>query len=243
MKIQQMEALTGISKKNIRFYEKEGLLKPARGSNQYRTYTQDDVDALLQVKLLRRLGLSIEEIRLVQGGKTTLHSAMGWHIGQLDEKMRALQSTRALCGRIRDEGRELDALHTPAILAEIEELENRGEGLYGAAKELAGRVRRVLPPWPVYRIEPRDVIASPADVDTTLIDFAATEGLDLTILRGNSYVPVVMLDGQRLWGFVRTHRFGYRVLYLYRTQEDSQYFFISKINIKRIQNLFKTNKD
>ena len=44
MKINQVEQLAGITKGNIRFYEKEGLLTPGRNSeNGYREYTEADV--------------------------------------------------------------------------------------------------------------------------------------------------------------------------------------------------------
>ena len=43
MKIQQVEELVGISKKNIRFYEEQGLLSPGRAENGYREYGREDV--------------------------------------------------------------------------------------------------------------------------------------------------------------------------------------------------------
>ena len=47
MKINQVEQLVGITKKNIRFYEKEGLLSPERNSeNGYREYSETDVEEL-----------------------------------------------------------------------------------------------------------------------------------------------------------------------------------------------------
>ena len=39
MTIKEVEILTGITKANIRFYEKEGLLAPGRSSNNYREYS------------------------------------------------------------------------------------------------------------------------------------------------------------------------------------------------------------
>ena len=36
MTIKELEALTGLSRANIRFYEKEGLLSPLRRENGYR---------------------------------------------------------------------------------------------------------------------------------------------------------------------------------------------------------------
>ena len=58
MKINEVEALVGITKKNIRFYEAEGLLSPRRNSqNGYRDYGTPEVDALRRIKLLRKLGV------------------------------------------------------------------------------------------------------------------------------------------------------------------------------------------
>ena len=46
MTIKEVETLTGITKANLRFYEKEGLLTPGRSSTNYREYSEDDVDHL-----------------------------------------------------------------------------------------------------------------------------------------------------------------------------------------------------
>ena len=47
MKINEVEERVGITKRNIRYYEKEGLLSPGRNSeNGYRDYADEDVEAL-----------------------------------------------------------------------------------------------------------------------------------------------------------------------------------------------------
>lgn len=46
MKINEAEELLGISKANIRFYEKQGLLTPGRSENRYRDYSGKDIDRL-----------------------------------------------------------------------------------------------------------------------------------------------------------------------------------------------------
>ena len=57
MKIKDMERQVGVTKANIRFYEKEGLLSPARGENNYREYTEEDREVLEKIKYLRMLSL------------------------------------------------------------------------------------------------------------------------------------------------------------------------------------------
>ena len=50
MKINEVEALVGITRKNIRFYEAEGLLSPRRNSqNGYRDYGETEVEVLRRI--------------------------------------------------------------------------------------------------------------------------------------------------------------------------------------------------
>ena len=42
MTMKEIENLSGMSRANIRFYETEGLLRPARDSNGYRNYSEED---------------------------------------------------------------------------------------------------------------------------------------------------------------------------------------------------------
>ena len=77
MKINEVEALAGITKKNIRFYEDQGLLCPRRNAeNGYRDYGEEDVKVLLRIRLLRKLGLPIEEIRQMLQGVQTVGDGM-----------------------------------------------------------------------------------------------------------------------------------------------------------------------
>ena len=62
MKINEVEAAVGVTKKNIRFYEEEGLISPSREpGNGYRSYSQADVERLRRIKLLRKLDVPLAE--------------------------------------------------------------------------------------------------------------------------------------------------------------------------------------
>lgn len=63
MKIKQVEELVGITKKNIRFYESQGLLDVERAENGYREYHKEDITRLQEIKLFRKMDLSIEETK------------------------------------------------------------------------------------------------------------------------------------------------------------------------------------
>lgn len=63
MKIRELAQRTGVNPKTIRYYEAIGLLPPpARAENNYREYTEEDVERLRLVIGARRLDLSLAEI-------------------------------------------------------------------------------------------------------------------------------------------------------------------------------------
>ena len=73
VKIHQVEQLVGITRRNIRFYEAEGLLSPGRDSqNGYRDYSESDVAELQKIKLLRKLDMPLERIRAIQENRVPL---------------------------------------------------------------------------------------------------------------------------------------------------------------------------
>ena len=80
MTIKDVEERTGLSRSNIRFYEKEKLIEPSRNeSNGYRDYSENDVENIKKIAYLRTLGISIEDIRSIISEKVTAYSARTAH--------------------------------------------------------------------------------------------------------------------------------------------------------------------
>ena len=127
MKINEVEERVGITKRNIRYYEKEGLLTPGRNSdNGYRDYTEDDVTELKKIKLLRKLDMPLEEIRRMQHGALTLEDAVRRHVIVLEQERSNLGTMQALCARVLEEGAQLSGLDADRYLAEMEQMEQEG---------------------------------------------------------------------------------------------------------------------
>ena len=77
MTIKDVEERTGLSRSNIRFYEKEKLIEPSRNeSNGYRDYSENDVKNIKKIAYLRTLGISIEDIRSIISEKVTLQEML-----------------------------------------------------------------------------------------------------------------------------------------------------------------------
>lgn len=127
MKINEVEQAVGITKKNIRFYEKEGLLHPARNTeNGYRDYGEKDVAELKKIKLLRKLAMPLEEIRNLQSGRLLLADGLRRHLVVLEREQDNLARMLEFCRHMEADGGQMDTLNASGYLEEMEKMEQEG---------------------------------------------------------------------------------------------------------------------
>lgn len=126
MKIKQVEELVGITRKNIRFYEEQGLLSPGRAENGYREYNEADIIRLKQIKLLRTLTLPIEEIREVLQGKTSLEISLAKHLHELERQRESIDQMEKFSRQLIESGASIDHLDVDSCLSDIKQLEKEG---------------------------------------------------------------------------------------------------------------------
>lgn len=139
MKINEVETLAGITKKNIRFYEEQGLLCPRRNSeNGYRDYCMEDVQILRRIRLLRKLGLPIEEIRRMLSGEITVGQGMREHMIRLERERRNLEQSISLCRELTAAEVPAEQLDADALLSRMAELEHSGADF----REPVGDIRK-----------------------------------------------------------------------------------------------------
>ena len=145
MKINEVEALVGITKKNIRFYEEQGLLSPKRNAeNSYREYGDEEVQTLLRIKLLRKLGIPIEEIRQMFSGTHTVADGMRRHLISLERERRNLDQSIALCQELQSMDIPVTALDSESVLNRMEEMEKGGTSFQNK-QEQDIRIRYLAP--------------------------------------------------------------------------------------------------
>lgn len=136
MKINQVEELAGITKKNIRFYEDEGLIKPVRNSeNGYREYSLEDVDRLLKIRLLRQLSVPIEEIRRLLNNEISFDECMERQLVLYNHQKHSLDVMKDLCMRMSEEVDALSGLDASKYLDEMKMLEEGGTNFMDVKKE------------------------------------------------------------------------------------------------------------
>lgn len=110
MTIKEIEERSGLTRANIRYYEQEGLIAPVRRENKYRDYSEEDLETLLRVALLRSLGFSLEEIRRLQSGEADFAAAMRERSAALESEGQRLLAVRNVCDAISREVTSYSAL-------------------------------------------------------------------------------------------------------------------------------------
>jgi DNA-binding transcriptional MerR regulator len=127
--ISQAAALTGVSAANIRFYEKEKLLKPQmRGDNSYRMYSDRDLHELRFIRSCRSLDMSLSEVRTLlslnlnsKADCTTARGALDAHLGHVRVRLaelkaleKDLKALRGRCDGLDTTCHIIEALHERA---------------------------------------------------------------------------------------------------------------------------------
>ena len=126
MTIKEVEEQTGLSRSNVRFYEKEKLITPARNeSNGYRDYSDGDVENIKKIAYLRTLGISIEDIRNVIEEKAALREVIQKQNDMLNGQIADLNRAKILCEKMLDaENMEYGDLKVEQYVTELEDYWN-----------------------------------------------------------------------------------------------------------------------
>lgn len=126
MKIKQVEELVGITKKNIRFYEEQGLLEVKRAENGYREYGLNDVKRLQEIRLLRKLSIPIEDMRQMFAGEKSLRGCLEYQVEEMERQKNNLAHIQNFCEELLDEDISLETLNAAQCLEQMEQLEKEG---------------------------------------------------------------------------------------------------------------------
>jgi len=123
MTIKEVEVQTGLSRSNIRFYEKEKLIEPSRNeSNGYREYSENDVENIKKIAYLRTLGISIEDIRNIKSEKVTLQETLERQSEVLKGQITDLNKAKLMCEKVlNEESISYENLHIEQYAAELQD--------------------------------------------------------------------------------------------------------------------------
>lgn len=123
MRINELESKCGLDRTTIRFYEKEGMIEPLRHENGYRDYSQEDLQTLTKIKLLRQLGMPLDKIRQLQQGSGDLQAAINAQMPKLTELRDQAQRALQVCQQMQSDGATYENLNAEYYLKQMRSIE------------------------------------------------------------------------------------------------------------------------
>lgn len=193
MNIKQAAEQSGVSARNIRYYEQAGLLTPARNpENEYRIYSQADVRALKLIRVLRMLDMPVEDIRAVLAGDMTLARAAAAQQMRLEAEREKLAAAESFCRELADGGKSTDALDVDACLARMSAPAPAGGWFTGWVQDY--RKMAAAEHKRQFTFTPDTAIATPQEFTAELLAWAANCGEEIVITH-EGMTPRFTLDG------------------------------------------------
>lgn len=197
--IKQAEELSGVSRQNIRFYEKQGLLTPARNpDNDYREYSREDIETLKWIRVMRGMDMPLEDVGKVLAGELRLSQAAAAQQERLKHRAEQLEAAIRLCGVLQSSTPDADVC-LAKMEAEPVGYFQQWKLDYLAVKEAEHKR--------VFTFTPEEAVTTPQEFTAALLAMAEREQMDLVITREGMY-PVFTIDGIEYTAYRDYHRVG-----------------------------------
>lgn len=216
MGIKEAEEATGVSRQNIRFYEKQGLIYPARNrKNSYREYSDEDILRLKQIRLFRKLGMPIEEIRRLLDGEADLKQVLQEQERRLAAEEENLKASRQFIKKMH--AASLKEMDVDYCLRAMEEEEKRG-AVFGKFAEDYKRVA-LAETKRSFGFHPDTMCGTPEEFTMELCKYADENDLNLVITK-EGMTPEFTIDGIEYAAYRRSGRYGISIRCEMKHPED-----------------------
>lgn len=132
MQIKEVEQLSGLTSKTIRFYEEKGLLVVRRNrNNTYRDYSEENVQTLKRIKIFRYFGFSLSDIaELLTEEESAVQTALQTRVQDMYAEEEELTERRQMCqqfAKVYGKPEEIDSFNEFIDFKEAEEFEELRE--------------------------------------------------------------------------------------------------------------------
>ena len=193
MNIKQASEQSGVSAPNIRFYEKEGLLTPARRQgNGYRDYTAGDIRTLKLIRMLRMLDVPLPTIKAVLRGEQPLQQALQTQQTVLEQQAAQLATAMQFCADLARQAPQADTLDVDACLTRMEKPAVQGAFCSGWLQDY--RTLAQVQHQRHFSFIPEGSINTPQEFTAALQTYAKANGMQFSLEKEGMY-PEFSLDG------------------------------------------------
>ena len=119
LSIKEVAALTSATTHTLRYYEREGLLRPLRAANGHRRYREQDVRAVIFWRRLHETGMPIRTMRayarLLRRGESTSEERRVMLVDHRAEVLARIEVLQANLTKIDEKIRVYERLRQPAL--------------------------------------------------------------------------------------------------------------------------------
>lgn len=132
MTIKEVEERTGLTRSNIRFYEKEKLIEPSRNDkNGYRDYSEKDVENIKKIAYLRTLEISVEDIRNVISDKVPLAEIIKKQTTTIQTQIERMNQAKTMCERMLKSGNiSFEELQVEKYVADLDNYWSKNKHIF-----------------------------------------------------------------------------------------------------------------
>ena len=205
MNIKAAEELSGVSRQNIRFYEREGLLNPDRNpENDYREYRQEHIDTLKKIRAMRMLDMPLDQIKLVLEGSISPAKAAKEQIQRLKAQQEQLIAAIRFCEEWST-FQTMEAVNVDEMISRMESPEN-AQGMF---QKWVEDYRKVVlaEEKKLFTFIADNAVTNAREFTEALFAYAEKNSLNLVITKESMY-PEFTIDGieytaERLYNAVR----------------------------------------
>ena len=193
MNIKQASKQSGVSAPNIRFYEKEGLLNPARlPGNDYRDYTEQDIRTLRFIRMLRMLDVPLPTIKAVLRGEQPLQQVLQAQQTVLEQQAAQLAAAMQFCADLARQAPQADTLDVDACLTRMESPAHQQGFFSGWLQDY--RTLAQVQHQRHFSFIPEGSINTPQEFTAALQTYAKANGMQFSLEKEGMY-PEFSLDG------------------------------------------------
>ena len=186
MNIKQAAEQSGVSSPNIRFYEKEGLMTPARNrGNAYRDYTAGDIRTLKLIRMLRMLDMPLPVIQRVLNGEQPLSEALQAQQAVLEQQAAQLAGAIRFCAELTQQTPQVDQLDVDDCLKRMQNPQEPGRFFSGWLRDY--RTVAENEQKKRFFIVSEQSINTPEDFAAVLLRYGEAQGSPVSITKGGMY--------------------------------------------------------
>ena len=144
MKIKDVEQILEIPKASIRFYEKEGLIHPQRGDNKYREYSDEDVEQLKKIIVLRKIGVPVEDIKKALHHEIALQDILSDNLVKLEKQMQEIKGAIKVCELMQKNQEDMESFDEVYYWDVIHAEEREGNRFFEIVNDIVQFEKRVI---------------------------------------------------------------------------------------------------